>query len=628
MNVLTQRFTSPALMIALFAFVLQATAWAQSAAEREQNNADNAKLALIKNIPVPDNPDAIAGTFELGGETVKVTAGEHYDVRVLINQMEGSARRPLSSDDAWARIILNAWADALEIQVTPDEIEKRLQTRNPAVHEGLLKRWNAIGVSAESGEAYERSRLKIAHLKNLLFDSNRATTRAAFDQFKTRKLQYQFEYVCFQNSDFTEELKAKGVTDEDLQAFWKRDRSVAARFRLPATVSGGIVYFDPSEFTPEMVAQLGDASKVTRKRALAYFKANQKRLVGAIPPNKRHLLSLGPDTPLEKVVSPFSLVKDEIMKKLTLEHLITEAHQEALASGAKADLPALAKKYHLGYHKLDKLDRRGAMQELREFGIPAFSQLYGAPVGHLSRQLSVVGDLRFFFFVSGREESRLPELADVKDEIRAFYLESQAGQLARAAAKEILDEMDAKVNKLLEPERVRLAQEATDQANDEIAQMNLTKESDKRRARARAQGRMRLPLDKKRKSLLPDIFDEIVKRRKLQLTKTPYFEFAVSREDRSTIKDVAASRLMFLTASYQVRALPKGGVTAMILEDHLTHSYILGRLLDKKDPSINTMGPVDLIQARGQVKQIAQARFPRNFRFADLRKQFGFKATK
>ncbi|MFT7616557.1 MAG: hypothetical protein ACI97A_000181 [Planctomycetota bacterium] len=622
-----KRLMLPALIVALMAAALPVGAWGQTPAEREQTDANEAKRALIKNIPEPTDPEAIAGTYQLDGETIKVTAGEHYDLLVLLNQMEGSARRPIRSDDAWVHILLNAWADFLDIQVPPIELENRMQRDNPAVYQGLIRRWNAIGVSPESGEYYETCRLKINHLKNLLFNSNRTTTRDAFDQFKIRKLQYRFEYACFQNKDYVQQLADKGVSKEVLAQFWKDDRSAAARYRLPANVSGGIVYFDPANFTKEMTASLGNEKKVTRKQALAYFKANQKRMMGSIKPDQRHLLEVKADTKIEDLVSPFSLVKDEIYKKLTLQHLIVDAHKEARQAGAKADLEQIAKKYNLAYHKIDKMDRRGAMAELKEFGIPAFSQLFAAPVGRISTQLSVVGDRRFFYFVGAKEQSRLPELDTVIDEVRDFYLEARSSELAREEAKNLLEEMNAKVAELIAPEKARLEKEAEETANREIAQMNLANENDKKRALARAKGRTRLPLDKLRKSLLPEIFAEIVKRRKVKMLVTPYFEFSVSREDRSSIQDPNESRMAFLSASYQVRALEKGGVTGMILEDHLTRSYMIGRLVDKRDPELNTMGPVDLIQARGQVQQISQARFPRRFRFEELKEQFGFKAT-
>ncbi len=623
-----QQQQSPTLkvaLLALLALLMPVMTWAQSdEAEQEQSKANQAKIALIKNIPVPQDPSAIAGSFKMGEKRITVTAGDFYDTQVLINQMEGSQRRMVNSDDTWARIILTAWADALELEAAPSEVDKRLQKKTPVLYQGVLDRWAAIGVSPEDGEAYQKASIKVDHLKNLLFNSNRTSTQDAFDQFKTQKLQYQFEYACFTDKDFAQRIIDAGITKEMLEEFWKQDRSAAARYRIPASVSGGIVYFNPNDFSDEMVASLGDASKVTRSQALAYFKANKKRLVGSIPPNKRHLLTLNPDTPLEEVVSPFSLVKDQIIKKLTLQHLVVEAHAAALKAGPKVNLKEIAKTYHLGFHELKDVDRRGAMDELKEFGIPAFSQLFAAPVGQLSRQLSVVGDMRFFFKVTAKKEAHLPELNSVIDQVRKFYIETRSSKLAREAAKEILDEMNAKVNVLLAPERERLEQEADETAEREIARMNITK----KRAFARARGRIRLPLDLKRKELLPAIFDKIVKRRKLKLQKTPYFEFHMGREDRSQIKDVDASRQMFIASSYQVRVLPIGGVTPMILEDHLTHSFILGRLTDKKDPPLDTMGPVDLIQATGQVKQINQARFPRRFRFAELRKQFDFTVGK
>ena len=504
------------------------------------------------------------------------------------------------------------------------KLEARLQKGTPTIYEGLLKRWKAIGVSQEQGEAYQRSMIRISHLKNLLFDSNRITTQDAFDQFKQRKLQYQFEYVLFQDEDYLPELRKKGVSREELERFWKQDRAAAARYRLPATVSGAIVCFDPKNFTPEMVASLGDTSKVTRERALAYFKANQKQLIGSIPPDKRHLLTVKPGTPLDEIVTPFSLVKDQIVRKLVLEHLITDAHREALKAGPKADLKAIAEKYHLEYLAFKDMDRQKAMAEMREFGIPAFSRLFGSPPGRISPQVAVVGDRRFFFLVTGKKPARLPDLDEVIDQVRTFYFEARAAEMARKAARELFEEMNTKVQAIIEPDRLRLEKEAQEKAEEEIRRMNITREADKRRAHARARARTRLPLDQIKKKAMPAVFDEIVKRRKLKLVRTPWFEFSANREDRGSIRDEAQSRLEFLKTSYQVRSLNKGGVTTMILEDHLTKSFILGRLLDKKDPDMSVMGPVDLIQARGNVKNISQARFPRRFQFAELKEMFKF----
>lgn len=610
------------LLIALLGLGLALPIWGQEGDE-ELRQEREARERLIESIPVPEDRDAVAGRFAIGGRQREVTRGEIYDLLVLITRLDGAVQNMPNEDDTWTRLMLVDLADSLGIHVPASELDNRLHRKNPEIFNGIVERWATSGVGQEQGLAYEADRMRIDRLKDFLLTNERQTTHDAFDQFKINRLLYQIDYAGFSGKKHSDALRAEGISDEDLENYWKGNPGIQARFRLPARISGTVVYLDPREYGEEEANTLSQGGTVSRERALAYFQANRERLIASIPPAERQFLTITPGTPIDQIKSPFELVRGTIEKKLALEHLIDDAFKEAIQGGFNSDLPAIAAKHHLHTIEFTDLDRRAAMDSLQKIGVAAFTQLFASNGPRMCGAVLVFEDVRYFFRIDDKKESTIPEFATVKDELRELYYELMGAEAAQEEARSIYGDLAARVATQVAPQREQLEKEANEAADKRIAELGLTNPAEQNRERARSLSRVRLEMDRLEREARPAVFEKLVQERGLELRRSPLFQFDTNREDRSRIEDPEVSRMAFFRTCYQLRAMKPGEVAPAPLEDHLTHEFYLARLVEVRDPELETMGPVDLIQARGQLQQITEARFPREYEYNALAARFG-----
>ena len=577
-----------------------------------------------QSLPKPENPAAIKARWTVAGQEQSITEGEFYDAHTLLNKLEGSSVRGITVERTWERVLLLSEAESYGLVVTKKELDEALSVGEPEMHDGLIMRWQAQGITAEQGREHSRTTAMIKKLKDFYLNTSRITTQDAFDKFKAGKLHYKLDYLLFASEDFAD--SAVKVDDATLKTYWSENKAVAPMFREPGRISAEYLYLDPKSFSLEKAAEVAGSAPLSREKALAYFREHREALLREVPPEKNHFLTIDDGTKLGDIVSPFELLQDTIKKKLLLEKVLAQAHAAATKAGPTADLESLAKKYSLGYDKVEKIDRPGSIAALRRFGFNAFTTAYAANAGEVTKDILEERGLRYFFRLNQKTASRLPSFDEVKDRLKEHYTDARAADGARAAAAEVLANMSSKVDSELASVRAELDEEADRIAESRIAQLGLSKAADKNRERARARSSVRQRLDAEKKKLLPKYFEEYVRTNKPVVHETDYFEFQAVRRNRSRIADKAKSRSTFLETNYYIRSLKPGEITPILLEDHATKSYFIARLADLKDPDISSMGPVDLLQNRAQLSQIRNAEFMRRWRYRALRERLDVKS--
>ena len=447
----------------------------------------------------------------------------------------------------------------------------------------------------------------------------RVTTADAFNNFKAKRLEFRLQYLRFAASDYMAKVTEGGLDDARLKAFWNENRVFRQEFQSPATVSAEVLSLNPKTYSLDEAKKLTGGREVTREQALAYFRKNQATLKAQVPPDKRHLLVITDDTKLEDIVSPFDLLEETIKKTLLLQQSIRVAHEKA--KGGVQDLKSLSESYRLGYRNLDTLDRPKAMMALRDLGFAAFSSINEAPKAEVSEIKEEAG-LIYFFRVNDRQASRLPEFDEIRQLVRERYIMSRGTDMARKEAQALISFMNTKVNEEVEAYRKERQTEANAEVDKRIAEQALTDNQRINRERQRAMGNVRREVEERKRSLYPKHFDAYIADKGLKTATTDYFEFQPYRpenfQDRSAAPVVPKEKDAFLRSNYYVKSLEVGQVTPILLEDPVSKAFFIAKLIDKRDPAIETMGPVDFNKSLTEVRQNEENQFSHRWRYPSI----------
>ncbi|MCA9321653.1 MAG: hypothetical protein KDB53_13010 [Planctomycetes bacterium] len=592
----------------------------------DRAEADRPNPKRPEPLVAPQDPAQVKGSWLGGGTRQTITAGEFHSAHVLLQKMEGSSQRAVTEEEVWEYVLAAAEAEDFGLAVTQGELDAILERNDPDIFEGTLARWESQGISVEEGIEYTRRNAAIGKLRDFFANTSRITTRDAFDLFKTAHLLYKVEYLKFAAEDFAKEIEAQGLDEDTLRTFWNENRAVPQRFRTPNEVSAEFIYLDPAQMDADDVAALGGNRKIDRQEAIDYFHANRAALLAQVPPSQQHLLHFDGTTPLEQVKSPFELLEDTIKKTLVLDRVLQKAYAEA--KEGKPDFKAIADKHHLAYLKVENCDRAASLTELRSFGFNVFANLFNTEPGAIAPEIQSQQQVRYFFRLNDRKDSVVPEFDDVKDEVRKVYLEMQGTDRARGAAREILDALGAKVQEDLGNLEERLLVEANEEANRRIEELGLTRPADQNRERLRSRGQVRQKIEEAKRAAMPKHYRAWVEATHPKLQVTDYFEFQNVRNDAAMQGGGPRGAEEFLKTNFYIRSLNPGEVAPVMLEDHVEKAFYIAALVDRKDPPLEMMGPVDLMQARAQLAQVREHELARQFRYPGLRERLDLQLSK
>lgn len=569
----------------------------------------------------PADPNAIKATWKIAGEEKKISAGDFYAKQLAMNALEGTAQQGVSIERVWEHILMASEADGVGIVVTDEELDTMMQKDDPDLYEGFLKRWKQVGVSVEDGRAYMRNERKADRLRDLWLNTSRVTTKDAFDIWKQQHYRLKLEYIGFGADQYASEYPREKIDEATLKTFWNENKVIQAQFRTPNTVSAEFIGLDTAAYDLAKLPAEFRGKEVSRDAALEYYTKNRDALNAQIPADKQHLLVINAETPLEKVSSPFALLEETIRKALQVQEVINAAHKEA-AADPKADLSAIAKKFGLDYQKFENVDRPQSMQQMARYGFNIFVTLNGAKEGEVAPTIADERGFRYFFRLNKRQNSTLPEFAEIREKILDKYIETQTLDKARRTSQELVSYVNDKINAEVQPLQERLIKEADADAEKRIAELGLSRDEDKARERNASRSRIRQALEDEKKKLRPKFFEEFIASKGLKTSTTDYFELQPMRiVDRSKITNADESRLVFFRTNYFVQNLQAGDITPVALEDPQGKAFYVAKLLDRAEPDIKGMSPADLYQATSQVRAQRESEFMQRFRFQLLTKR-------
>lgn len=552
-------------------------------------------------IQKPEDPSKIRGTYVLADRDLSLTEGQFYDTYVMLKPHEDKPQRPLQQQQVLEHYLLFKEAENMGFALSDEEKDliNPLKTRK-AFAGAIKQRLEAWGISEAQYVQYLAEKRAIQRLKDWYATSVRVRSSEVYDIWKRDNFLYRLTFVEFSAEDLEAELRKTQPTEAQLREFYTTNPQIQNEMRIPTSVTADVVVFDPSSVSEEEIKRLQGERTISREEALRYFTTNKDRLVKQIRSEDRPKLYPPPGEeppPVEKLVTPFMLLRSQIDRELVLGDRIQKAYDASATAKTSAEVKAAAEKHSLSSVRLEKASRQQTLTEHARLGPSLFTDLFNAQPGSRSAGVQFNGPLQFFWRLEAKAVSSLPPFEDVREKLVEPWFKYTAFQRAQDTAKGFLNEVQEAVKTVTGDREAEIDVEAGKKAEAEIERLGLTddrrKDVERQKWRAWAENEKRTL----RSTRMPEHFGAVVAKQGRKLKNHGPFSFSFGRTDRSKIEDKDASRRAYLESSFQIKALGPGHVSP-ILSDILTRTHFIVKVDSKEEPPFDRMSAVDYYQRR------------------------------
>jgi len=576
----------------------------------------------LPTITKPSDPAKIRGTYFLSEESRKLTEGEFYDTYLMLKPHEDKPQRPLQAQQVLEHYLLFKEAEAMGFGLSKaeEDLINPLKTKQ-AFASAIKQRLAAWKITEAQYVQYLAEKRAIQRLKNWYANSVRVRSSEVFDIWKRDNLLFSVSYVEFTADELEEDLRKTPPTEAQLREFYKTNPQIQNTMRVPTSITADIVVFDPASVPEAEIKRLRGSRQITREEALRYFLANTNRLVKQIPSEDRPKLYPPPGEappPVEELVTPFMLVRQQVDRELILGDRIQKAFDAAEGAQNSADVKAAADKQGLQTISLEKASRQQTLTEYGHLGPSLFTDLFNAKPGSMAVGVQFNGKIQFFWRLGDKAVSSLPPFEAVSGSLVDPWFKSTAYQRAQNEAKDFLDKVQEAVKTVTGDREAEIDIEAGSKAAAEIERQGITEEGrmnlERQKWRAWGENEKRTV----RSERMPEFFGAVVEKEGRKLKSVGPFSFSYGRTNRGEMTDMDESRRAFLQSSFQIKALGPGHVS-QALSDVLTQTHFVVKVDTKAEPPFESMPAVDYYQRRMAAER--QTTFTTNYMWTGFQAQ-------
>jgi hypothetical protein len=557
----------------------------------------------------PADPARVKATYEINGARVPITEGDFYDAAQRIEKLEKSSQgRAVDSNRVFEHMLAFAEAKAFGLEATPEEVAlfDPLE-KNKDLAAATWARYEKEGVTKEMYATYQKELRTIQKAKDLFANSLRVLSSDVFEAYRRDHFTMRLEYVEFPASRYVEEFKTKPPTDQELEAFFKEDKGVQARYLKQATQSAEFVSFDPKETTQAVP----DERTIERAEALAYYNQNKARLDTLLTAEQKAALYPPGKVDIADLKTPFQLLRPVIDREIRLSAKIRAAFEDAKKAGANFE--AIAKQYGLTYERVENVDRESMTVRYSKYGPQIFSVLSALNPNDMSTELKIEPQLQYFYRLISKEASKLPDFETVKAKILPDYIERTSLTRAQQAAQAMRSFIDQKVDAEVRAEEQRLLGEAETTAQNEIKTKGVAEAKEMEAIRARYRTQAGAKVRAMKDTLAPKFFDAYVKDNNLKVSDTGLFELGSIKRDVGDQMRI----MVFLKQNPQLRSMEPGQIT-QVMTDAASKTQVIARVAERAEPDYSKMSDGDLLAIRAQTERAQSYQPVQRWQFADI----------
>ncbi|MEA3470577.1 MAG: SurA N-terminal domain-containing protein [Thermodesulfobacteriota bacterium] len=322
-------------------------------------------------------------------------------------------------DNLINKAIILTKADEFKLNVSEEEIKESIFNYPAFQRNGVFdkriyeQRLRFQRLTPEDFEALQKRMLRIEKLERLIRESAKISEGEVYDIYGLQNQKIKVDFIKIAAKDFADKVTPTG---EKLGEYLKEH---GEEFRIPKKAQLKYITYSGKDFAGEVT--------VSDEEIEDYYNYHQDEF-----------------TDDEKKVYPLSEVKDKILPKLKLAEGIDIAHDRA----KKAHDIIYQEENFEDYAKKNDLTTNTAeifyggsllpaqLAKLKDLSEYAFDAYEGEIIPVLSDDTG-----HYVFKVISIENSYLPELTEVKDKVKARYVDDASRKLGKERAESILDRL-------------------------------------------------------------------------------------------------------------------------------------------------------------------------------------------
>jgi len=322
-------------------------------------------------------------------------------------------------DNLINKAVLLTKADEFNLTVSEEELKESIVNYPAFQRNGVFdrriyeQRLRFQRLSPEDFEALQQRMLRIEKLERLIKESAKVSDGEVYDIYKLQNQKIKVDFIKIATEDFTSEVTS---TEEKLEEYLKEHGD---EFRIPKKAKLEYITYKGADFAGE--------TTVSDEEVEEYYNYHQDEF-----------------TDNEKKVSPLSEVKDKILPKLKLAGGIDIAYDKAKSAHdsiyQEENFEEYAKEKGLTIERADILYGGGPLPaqiaKLSDLSKYAFDSYEGEIIPLLSDDTG-----HYIFRLVSIENSYIPELGEIRDTVKARYIDEVSQELGKEQAEAILERL-------------------------------------------------------------------------------------------------------------------------------------------------------------------------------------------
>lgn len=397
-----------------------------------------------------------------GGETVEISI-EDYRTAVGIQEFEArlfNSREDKSEERVLYRAALDKLADAYELVVTTEELRSTLFSYTNNVEANYANLYRGMGYRRPADFETMLARvLRLQKMQQLLAAAAVVTEQDVIREWHDIYREIRFAYAVWSLDEFAEASAELEPAPEALDKFFAEglttmqrldlEREESARFELlvvdaDAAVGAGVQRLIGSDFEPSQAA----LEEFYNSRSLSLYRR-------PLPEGEiKHPEGTNPILTMEEV-------GDRLLRDFRMHAALKQAYL-SLVGGAEA--AGFAQEHGLALVSVDEAVPMSKAESLERYGAFQLRAVFsGTPGTWMDNPVMLPSGIGYLMKPVEVTPRALPELAEVRDEVVAFWRKGEQERLAREAAEAFIQSLPQQENWVEGDPRV-ISEEAFSQA--------------------------------------------------------------------------------------------------------------------------------------------------------------------
>jgi peptidyl-prolyl cis-trans isomerase D len=322
-------------------------------------------------------------------------------------------------DNLINKAVILTKADEFNLNVSEEELKESIVNYPAFQRNGVFdrriyeQRLSFQRLTPEDFEALQKKMLRIDKLERLIKESAKVSEGEVFDIYGLQNQKIKVDFIKIAVKDFADKVTP---TEEKLEEYLEGH---GEEFRIPKKAK--------LEYITYLGKNFADEATVSDDEVEDYYNYHQDEF-----------------TDDKETVSPLSEVKDKILPKLKLAEGMDIAHDRAKTAHdtiyQEENFEEYVKKNDLTIKRADIFYGGGPLPaqlaKLKDLSEYAFDSSEGEILPVLSDDTG-----HYVFRVVSIENSYIPKLGDVKDKVKARYIDDASRELGKERAESILEQL-------------------------------------------------------------------------------------------------------------------------------------------------------------------------------------------